>query len=50
MAVSEKTIIIERIFDTLYDEGTKTFSRTLVNATDVQDVVRHKQLHYGVLL
>ena len=28
MAASEKTIIIERIFETLYDETTKEFSRT----------------------
>ncbi|SFQ64531.1 hypothetical protein SAMN03159489_04619 [Pseudomonas sp. NFPP07] len=48
MAVSEKTIIIERIFDTLYDEKTKTFSRTLVSAADVQDAKRYCAEHHGI--
>ncbi|MBL0845114.1 hypothetical protein [Pseudomonas mediterranea] len=48
MAVSEKTIIIERIFETLYDEKTKTLSRTLVNAADVQEAKRYCAEHSGI--
>jgi len=48
MAVSEKTIIIERIFDTLYDESTESFSRTVVTAADVQDAKRFCAEHHGI--
>lgn len=50
MAVSDKTIIIERIFDTLYDENTQTFSRTLVSNVDVQEAKRYCAEHHGTKL
>lgn len=50
MAVSKKPIIIERIFDTLYDQTTQKFSRTLVTAEDVQEAKRYCAEHYGIKL
>lgn len=47
MAVSDKTKVIERIFDTLYDENTQTFSRTLVSNVDVQEAKRYCAEHHG---
>ncbi|OQR26668.1 hypothetical protein BWR59_29880 [Pseudomonas sp. Bc-h] len=48
MAVSEKPIVIERIFDTLYDKEAQTFTRTLVTAEDVQEAKRYCAEHYGI--
>lgn len=41
MSKSQKTIVIERIFDLLYDAATGTLSRTIVTASDLQDAKRH---------
>lgn len=41
MAKSEKPVVIERIFDTLYDPLTGTLSRTVVNNEDVQNAKQY---------
>lgn len=48
MAKSNKTIIIERIFDQLYDTATGQFIRTVVTAEDVQAAKRYCVEHHGV--
>lgn len=50
MAASEKTKIIERIFETLYDETIKEFTRTLVTSEDVQEAKRYCAEHHGTKL
>jgi hypothetical protein len=37
MPKSQKTLVIERIFDQLYDKSTNTLSRSIVTAKDIQD-------------
>lgn len=41
MSKSQKTIVIERIFDLLYDPATGTLSRSIVTATDLADAKRY---------
>jgi hypothetical protein len=48
MAISEKTIVIEHIFDKLYDAETGTFSRTVVTSEDIQDAKRYCAEHFGI--
>lgn len=47
MAASEKTKIIERIFETLYDEESQTLTRTIVTSEDVQNAKRYCAEHHG---
>jgi hypothetical protein len=47
MAVSEKTKIIERIFETLYDEESQTLTRTIVTSEDVQNAKRYCAEYHG---
>ncbi|WP_157678444.1 hypothetical protein [Mesorhizobium sp. WSM1497] len=47
MPKSQKTIVIERIFDLLYDPATKTLSRTVVSSTDVQEAKEYCNTHQG---
>ncbi|WP_063812066.1 hypothetical protein [Burkholderia cepacia] len=47
MAKSQKTIVIEHIFDELYDPASGSLSRTVVTATDVQDAKRFCNEHRG---
>lgn len=47
MAKSQKTIVIEHIFDQLYDPASGTLSRAVVTATDVQDAKRFCNEHRG---
>jgi hypothetical protein len=41
MAKSQKTIVIQRIFDVLYDPATQTLSRSIVTARDLEDAKRY---------
>jgi hypothetical protein len=47
MAKSQKTIVIEHIFDQLYDPASGSLSRTVVTATDVQEAKRFCNEHRG---
>lgn len=50
MAKSEKTVVIQHIFDNLYDSLTGSLSRTVVTAEDIQDAKRYCAEHYNVRL
>ncbi|WP_439671222.1 hypothetical protein [Cupriavidus necator] len=50
MAKSQKTIVIEHIFDKLYDPVSGNLERTVVTATDVQEAKRYCNEHYGTTL
>jgi hypothetical protein len=41
MSKSQKTIVIERIFDLLFDPATGTLSRNIVTASDLEDAKRY---------
>lgn len=41
MAKSQKTIVIERIFDLLYDPATRTLNRSIVTAKDLEEAKRY---------
>ncbi|CAE6688324.1 hypothetical protein [Paraburkholderia haematera] len=50
MPKSQKTIVIEHIFDSLYDPVSGRLERTIVTATDVQDAKRFCNEHHGTTI
>jgi hypothetical protein len=47
MAKSQKTFVIKRIFDTLYDPVTGTLSRTVVTAQDIEEAKAYCNANLG---
>lgn len=47
MAKSQKTIVIERIFDTLYNPATGTLSRAVVAAQDIEEAKAYCNANLG---
>ena len=50
MAKSEKTVVIEHIFDGLYNPVTGKLSRTVVTSEDIQEAKRYCAEHYKIKL
>jgi len=50
MAKSQKTIVIERIFDQLYDATSGTLNRSVVTSKDLEDAKRYCNEHLGATI
>lgn len=50
MAKSQKTIVIQRIFDLLYDPVTQKLKRSIVTATDLEEAKRYCNEHLGATI
>lgn len=50
MAKSQKTIVIEYLFDQRFDANTNTLSHAVVTATELQDAKRYCNEHFGATI